>query len=134
MFVLLEAFLFTCLCGFLMCLLVLLLFMLSMFCYFSLKVVRNFRLTKQKHLVQCECVFCSGQDHVIKLYLCLNQSVLQCWLSRVFCSFFRWETHGDWTIHQPLPVIRLRLMAEDSSLFALDPHKELARVCFCYSY
>ena len=43
-------------------------------------------------------------------------------------SFLRWETHGDWSIHQPLPELRLRLLAEDNSLFALDNHKELARV------
>ncbi|XP_065067036.1 calcium-dependent secretion activator 1-like isoform X2 [Rhopilema esculentum] len=38
-----------------------------------------------------------------------------------------WETHGDWTLNQPLPELRLRLLAEDSSMFALDSHKELAK-------
>eukprot|EP00794_Sanderia_malayensis_P006225 gene6225-6941_t len=38
---------------------------------------------------------------------------------------FSWDTNGEWTINQPLPVVKLRLLAEDNSIFALD-HKELA--------
>lgn len=39
-----------------------------------------------------------------------------------------WESHGEWHVSQPLPELRLRLLSEDNSLFALDNHKELARV------
>ena len=32
-------------------------------------------------------------------------------------------------MNQPLPELRLRLLSEDKSIFALDDHKEIARVC-----
>ena len=31
-------------------------------------------------------------------------------------------------MNQPLPELRLRLLSEDKSIFALDDHKEIAKV------
>ncbi|XP_047122675.1 calcium-dependent secretion activator 1 isoform X1 [Hydra vulgaris] len=39
-----------------------------------------------------------------------------------------WETQGDWTTNQPLPILKLRLMAEQSSKLMLSDDKELACV------
>jgi len=39
-----------------------------------------------------------------------------------------WESHAEWHVNQPLPELRLRLLYQDKSLFALDDHKELAKL------
>ena len=44
--------------------------------------------------------------------------------------FDRWETQGEWTTNQPLPLLKLRLMAEHSSKLHLSDEKELAVVSF----
>ncbi|XP_057297243.1 calcium-dependent secretion activator 1-like isoform X2 [Hydractinia symbiolongicarpus] len=37
-----------------------------------------------------------------------------------------WETQGEWTTNQPLPLLKLRLMAEHASKLHLSDEKELA--------
>ena len=42
-------------------------------------------------------------------------------------TFFRWDTLGEFTTSQPLPVLKVRLFTEATQFYQLDD-KELGRV------